>query len=493
MKSKKNIKLGGFCGLNTGTVLNSFSVSDMSNAKNIGSFCYKNTGEISTCFAMPRVNKNHNADFCFENCGQIINSFSNKKSNNTVSSTTKTFNNNINYCDFCNTTVNDLIENLDLTLNDFWHKTQCSDNLLSLELKNSCYNCSEDEKILDLEPVHIRTKEDLIFISEKIKNGDGQSAGAYYVLENDIDLKNVNWEPIGNIICPFTGVFDGCGHKIYNFKVVSKDIMFAGFFGVVEHALIANLQVDGMIKTGSCSGGFAGISRESRIYSCSAVSHVIGTDNVGGFIGNNTGIIEGCYFNGKIKRPFPLILLYFLPVLIMMILMCIYILNPMKNTATFNNVPIDPYTVKNNKFQTYTGGQNKASFSFSDVVKFVNNTATVKFGSPDSANQSMTIKIQITDQELKEKLGKTGRTSSEQKSLDSNPKYDPSNTRVTVSESGLVLPGYELKKLVLDKLPDGTYLPKGVYRGIAFLNFFNGETNEKAMINTQIPITVVVE
>lgn len=493
MKSKKNIKLGGFCGVNTGSISNSFSVSDMSKAREIASFCYKNTGEINTCFAKSSIRKQDVNNFCFDNRGEITCSFSNMKSKENMSECIKKSDDNVNYCDFNQITVNDLKESAGLELNDFWRKTQSSDILMSLELKNDYYDCSEYVKEFDSEPVHIRTKEDLIYISERIKNGDSQSASAYYVLENDIDLKNVNWEPIGNIVCPFTGVFDGCGHKIYNFKVVSKDIMFAGFFGVVEHALISNLQVDGMIKTGSCSGGFAGISRESKIYSCSAVSQVIGTDNVGGFIGNNTGIIEGCYFNGKIKKPFPLILLYFLPILILIILLCLYILNPMKNTATFNNVPIDPYTVKNRTFQHYTGGQNKASFSFSDVVKFVNNTADVKFGSPDSANQSMTIKIQITDQELKEKLGKTGRTSSEQKSLDSNPNYDPSNMRVTVSESGLVLPGYDLKKLVLDKLPDGTYLPKGVYRGIAFLNFFNGETNEKAMINTQIPIAVVVE
>lgn len=490
----EKINLGGFCGLNSGSISDSYSISELSQAKHKGGFCFKNLGEIHKCFSISSVKKVILNTFFHENNGIITYSFNGVESQSQHRVSNIHVNNDVNFCDFSTTKISELKEILDLEFNDFWHEHKDSDNLLSLELKNDFYDCSKNVENTDSQPIFIRTKEDLFSISDKIKNGDVVAASSYYVLENDIDLKGKSWNPIGTVLSPFSGIFDGNGHKIYNFKVIDKELVFAGFFGVVENALIANLQIDGIVKTGKYSGGFIGMSKNSKIYSCSAVAQVIGKDIIGGFVGNNNkGIIKGCYFNGKIKKPFPLIWIMLIPLLIAMILIGLYILNPMKNKSTFNNVPIDPYSAKTTNIEPYKGEKNKASFSFSDVVEFIDGKADVKFGSIDSTNQSMTIKIQITDQELVKKIGKTGRTSKEQAELDSNENYDPSNTRVTISESGLVLPGYSLKKLVLNTLPDGTTLPNGMYNGIAFLNFFNSETNEKAIINSQIPVAVIVK
>lgn len=493
MSVKDNVNLGGFCGLNSGCIADSYSISELLQAKNKGSFCFKNIGEIHKCFSVSSIKKRAINTFCHENDGTITYSFNGVESNSQHRVSNIHENNSVNYCDFSDTKISELKEILDLDFDDYWHETNDSDNLLSLELQSNFYDCSNISNDIESQAIFIRTKEDLFNISSKIKSGDVQASSSYYILENDIDLRGKSWEPLGTVICPFTGIFDGNGHKIYNFKVVDKDIMFAGFFGVVENAVIANLQIDGIIKTGKYSGGFVGMNKNSKIYSCSAIAQVIGKDIIGGFVGNNSGIIEGCYFNGKIKKPFPLIWIMLVPLFVAVTLTCLYIINPMKNKATFNNVPIDPYSAKNTHFEPYTGEKNKASFSFSDVVEFVDGKAEVKFGSVDSTNQSMTIKIQITDQELVKKIGKTGRTSKEQAELNSNENYDASNARITVSESGLVLPGYDLKKLVLSNLPDGTKLPEGVYSGIAFLNFFNSETNEKAMVNSQVPVAVVVK
>lgn len=488
------INLGGFCGLNSGNISDSYSISELSRTEHKGGFCFKNLGEIHKCFSVSSVNKVIINTFCHENNGVITYSFNGVENKSQHRASNIHVNNDVNFCDFSTTKVSELREVLDLEFSDFWHEHKGSDNLLSLELKDNFHDCFEQTENTDSQPIFIRTKEDLFSISDKIKNGDTVAASSHYVLENDINLKGKAWNPIGTIISPFSGVFDGNGHKIYNFKVTDKDIMFAGFFGVVENALVANLRVDGIIKSGKFSGGFVGMSKNSKIYSCSAVAQVMGKDIVGGFVGNNNkSIIRGCYFNGKIKKPFPLIWIMLIPLLIAVILISLYISNPMKNKSTFNNIPIDPYSAKSTNFQSYSGERNKASFSFSDVVEFVNGQADIKFGNIDSTNQSMTIKIQITDQELIKKIGKTGRTSKEQSELDANENYDPSNARITVSESGLVLPGYNLKKLILSNLPDGTKLPNGVYSGIAFLNFFNSETNEKAIINSQIPIAVVVK
>lgn len=494
MSVKDSINLGGFCGLNSGYIADSYSISELSQAKNKGGFCFKNIGEIHKCFSVSSIKKRVLNTFCHENDGVITYSFNGVENNSQHRVSNIHVNNSVNFCDFSDTKISELKEILDLDFNNYWHEANDSDNLISLELKSDCYDCSQYVGDMESQAIFIRTKEDLFSISDKIKNGDVQAASSYYILENDINLKGKSWDPIGTMLCPFSGIFDGNGHKIYNFKVTDREIIFAGFFGVIENALIANLQVDGIIKTGKYSGGFVGMSKNSKIYSCSAVAQVIGKDIVGGFVGNNNkGIIEGCYFNGKIKKPFPLAWIMLIPLLIAIILICLYVLNPMKNKSTFNNVPIDPYSAKSTHIEPYKGGQNKASFSFSDVVEFIDGKADVKFGSIDSTNQSMTIKIQITDQELVKKIGKTGRTSKEQAELDSNENYDPSNMRVTISESGLVLPGYNLKKLVLNTLPDGTKLPNGIYSGIAFLNFFNSETNEKAIVNSQIPVAVVIK
>jgi hypothetical protein len=61
---------------------------------------------------------------------------------------------------------------------------------------------------------------------------------AYYVLGNDIDASETkNWnngqgfEPIGDYKNPFTGSFDGRGHKIYNLYInTTRD--YVGLFGV---------------------------------------------------------------------------------------------------------------------------------------------------------------------------------------------------------------------------------------------------------------------
>ena len=450
IRSKKQISIGGFCGINSGKIIDSHSIFQISKIKNLGNFCFRNNGEIYKSYSKLSNNNKKINKFYQDNNGTIID------------------------CNNNNIAVDNSKEE------------NFSDGYTSLAELNLSENNST-------EPIIIKTKEQLFDISEKIKNGDTMVASSYYILENDIDLKGKSWEPLGNANCPFTGIFDGCGHKIYNFKVTNKELIFAGFFGLIENAIIKNLDVDGIIKVGKYSGGFAGMNKNGKIYSCAAICQVIGKDLVGGFVANNSGIIENCRYAGVIKKPFPLVWIALFLLGVLGTLIYLYVLNPMKNTSIFNNVPVDPYSVKTQDHNIYDGDGNKASFKFSDVVKFSNGKGIIDFGNPDTTNQSMTIKIQVTDQELINKIGKTGRTEKEQNQLNSNDNYDPSNARITLSESGLILPGYSLSTVTLNDLPDGTNLPNGIYNGIAYLEFFEYETNEKAIINSQIPIAIVVE
>ncbi len=60
-----------------------------------------------------------------------------------------------------------------------------------------------------------------------------------YILGHDITLSD-EWTPIGSPDEPFTGIFDGNGHIIYNLTVTKKtDHM--GFFGAAEGAVVKNV------------------------------------------------------------------------------------------------------------------------------------------------------------------------------------------------------------------------------------------------------------
>lgn len=490
----KSIKLGGFCAVNEGRIGNCYSLAAMPNTKFQGGFCFRNSGTISSCFLRNLRKNKKGYNFFYENSGTILNGFADKVGGKESDKSENDTDSGVVFCSFKDTTVSDLEGEYGYEANDFWVKNEESDSLLSLELKKKYYEVSQVVEVEDIKPIIINSAKELIDISVKINSGDQEAAKAYYVLADDINLKGKKWIPMGSATYPFRGIFDGQGHKIFNFKVAKKDIAFAGFFGVIEDAVVLNLQVDGIVRAGNYTAGFVGMNKNGKIYSCSAVAQLIGKNHVGGFVGHNTGVIEGCFYSGKIKK-------IFLPVIILLSgistaglvgLMSLYILNPMKNTTTFNNVPVDPYAAKTSSEKIYTGEGNKASFSFSDVIEFNGTQANFNLSNPDTTNQSMTIKIQITDQELVNKTGKTGRTEAEQKSLDSK-NYDPSNTRITISESGLIKPGYSLNKLILKKLPDGTYLQKGVYNGIGYLSFFNHETNEKSIVNSQVPVAIVIQ
>ena len=103
----------------------------------------------------------------------------------------------------------------------------------------------------------------------------------------DIDLAGVEWTPIGNgsvttghVVSDafFTGVFDGKGHTVDNFKVTipaSGANVAGGLFGIVSNATVKNLVIGSkaVVKSSSTSGfvtlggaiGFAGESMLENI------------------------------------------------------------------------------------------------------------------------------------------------------------------------------------------------------------------------------------
>ena len=156
----------------------------------------------------------------------------------------------------------------------------------------------------------IGSAQDLVDFAALV-NGGQKSANA--VLTADIDMSSVsNFDPIGNAEgMPYTGIFDGQGHKISHLMVETNS--YAGVFGYVSGgATMKNLVLDATCEISATSGGYAGIIGGSTGGGTITMSH-LGNEgtvtakgpNAGGIIGVNmdssaTFIIENCYATGAI-------------------------------------------------------------------------------------------------------------------------------------------------------------------------------------------------
>ena len=101
-----------------------------------------------------------------------------------------------------------------------------------------------------------------------------------YELDKDLDLTDSNfqesrtdWQPIGNDRSPFTAIFNGNGHTIFNLQIVRLGAEYIGFFGYARNSTIANV-------------GLADIDIRGKRY-------------IGGLVGQNEGNIVNSYVTGK--------------------------------------------------------------------------------------------------------------------------------------------------------------------------------------------------
>ncbi|MHC4314800.1 MAG: GLUG motif-containing protein, partial [Planctomycetota bacterium] len=132
-----------------------------------------------------------------------------------------------------------------------------------------------------------------------------------FKLMADIDLADftgTSFNIIGSIVWhrPFTGTFDGNGHKISNFSYTYTDKSRIGLFGYVrgENAEIKDLGLiapDVDARTGDYVGSLVGYLRDGTITNCYVDgASVTGDDRVGGLLGGNHGTITNCYSTGSV-------------------------------------------------------------------------------------------------------------------------------------------------------------------------------------------------
>lgn len=172
------------------------------------------------------------------------------------------------------------------------------------------------------DPYVISTGSELAFLAAKVNDSvpNGYRA-AYFELGANIDLKNLDWTPIGYtqpsetvpdtyVGQSFCGSFDGKGHLIYNLKVNVTDGKSSGLFGsasgaVVKNLEIANASVTGRDKAGilvGCVWGTSSSPTSILISGCEVSGTVNGNADCGGLVGYiNYGEVIDCKVSASVN------------------------------------------------------------------------------------------------------------------------------------------------------------------------------------------------
>ena len=130
--------------------------------------------------------------------------------------------------------------------------------------------------------------------------------GINITLTADIDLKGIDWTPIGkDDNKAYTGTFDGNGKTITGLTVTGS-YKYAGLFGDIdENGTVKNVVLeDVQITSDNSSGSVGGVAGDSwgTIENCSVSGSVSGTTFAGGVVGSQWGgSITGCNSSATVK------------------------------------------------------------------------------------------------------------------------------------------------------------------------------------------------
>ncbi|MCL2578735.1 MAG: hypothetical protein FWE32_01760 [Oscillospiraceae bacterium] len=350
---------------------------------------------------------------------------------------------------------------------------------------------SEYENIPQVKSIH--TAQELIAFAEKVNAGDPEAVGGYIRLEDDIDLSGMAWKSIGNDPSKaFKGLFDGNGHTVSNFVVNVSDSIARGLFGHLKGE-VYNLNVDCVVQGGSgvTAGGVAAYCDGGVIGCCGVVAEIKGRGvNLGGLAGVNTGTIFHSYTAGTISSgAVPWVLLAPVSALIVLAILIPALLSDL---PIFAPVPFDDGIRPIGDVIDPRTGRNFVTVQFEREidVNLATGQGQMSFMNPGTSNQNVVVQIHFTDAQAVRIMGSTGRDAGEQQRLRDNPQYDPENHRTVIAQSGAIPPGHQLDYLTLAIHPDGAALPPGQHSAIAYLIFYDIHTNNRAMMESQFPVTI---
>lgn len=362
----------------------------------------------------------------------------------------------------------------------------------------------------------IRSADDLVRFSEMVNSGDKRLIDARVRLDEDIDLQGKAWIPVGKTRAnAFRGIFDGNGHTVHNFVIKGDDFPKKGFFGYLR-GQVYNLTIDCVIKGEGDIGGIAAVN-EGVIGCCGAIVSLQGKGkeyHIGGLTGINSGHIFKSYAAGKIR----FLVIPILPVLVLLSGITVLsaavgkVIPNMGEQPVYNPVASDPNQIKNDKNpdqdvdasggqdgdggqEVYTVSDNRhtIAFTFDEeiLVSLSTGACELNFENPKYDDHKLVVELQFSDAVATEVLGSTGRTNVAQAACEAKADYDPETYRVSLAKSGAVDPGYGIACVYLNDFAQANLSP-GEYSGYVSLTPYDEKTNNKSMIETELPVTIVV-
>lgn len=498
-------RTAGFVALNQGTIRNCYVDAKVKHRANVAGFVFENSGNIFQCLAQGKTTGKENvACFCGINRGKAdaagyLYALSRSEEDKTAAQI-KALQHYVDH-PFC------------------WLHTDLEEYLRTLGfgqawlVKNRCVehdraSCVHTFESTEDAIVEVSTAQQLIDLAVAIASGDEKAASMRYRLTCDINFKGAQVTPIGiSESLPFTGTFDGAGHKIHNFKVVAKELEAAGLFGYIKNGMVANLDVDCVVnaKGGMFSGALCGVNG-GTIVNCAVVAKVGADKNCGGFCGKNYGEITYCSFFGAMTPIVP-ILWYLVPAIVtalLLLLIGLLLLLGRMNETPYQPPIIDPGSapvIEKDPVVKPAEGTSLISLNLNrDVyVNVVPDSASgrqagvIDCHNPLRSTEDIVLRILISDAELiAHGFTYAGMSAEDYAARAAEPGYDAAKAYQELFRSGLIPIGYNLQMIGLSPLPNGTYLPEGEYVMKAVLDPYHPDTHEKSVVNAEAPINVFI-
>ena len=149
----------------------------------------------------------------------------------------------------------------------------------------------------DGDTIYINSVSDLLSLARSCAY-DQWSVGKTVILQKDLSLEGMLWEPIPS----FSGQFKGNGHTISDLTITGQ-YSPAGLFGIVEEqGSIESLSVRGVVSVSdsadTTTGGIVGVNHGTLI-NCQFTGVVTGDSEVGGIVGRNES--EGTIDHGTAR------------------------------------------------------------------------------------------------------------------------------------------------------------------------------------------------
>jgi hypothetical protein len=148
------------------------------------------------------------------------------------------------------------------------------------------------------DPYQIETLENLYWISDNNNEWDKHyiQTADIYASETENWFDGAGWQPIGEEMHPFIGVYDGQDYVIDGIYINRAETNFIGLFGTVMFGSIINLGLINVDITGdNLVGGLVGDSPDLTVENCFSSGSINGVSNVGGLIGLSGGTVKNSY------------------------------------------------------------------------------------------------------------------------------------------------------------------------------------------------------